>query len=170
MSGVIGSLEETIDDIEEHLEALDPHENQRKLSDLRKQIVTLRRYIAPQREALEILLMSAPTWLNVKERVEIREAADRLQRYVEALDAAKDRAIVIKDDIATRLIDKTNRTLYIISIISIIFLPLSFILELVGLNFAGMPSLGSNAFWIICALLTIVVVLEIFVLKKLKWF
>lgn len=170
MSGVIGTLEEKLDDIEENIEILDPHESQRKLSDLRKQTVGLRRYIAPQREALEVLLSSAPSWLNVKERVEIREATDRLQRYVEALDAAKDRAIVIKDDIAARLIDKTNRTLYIISIISIIFLPLSFILEIVGLNFAGMPSLGNNAFWLICGVLIIVVILEIFVLKKLKWF
>lgn len=169
MSGVISSLEDTLDHIEENFETLSPNENQQKLSELRKQIVGLRRYIAPQRDALEMLIVNAPSWLNVKERIDIREAADRLQRYIEALDAAKDRAIVIKDDVAARLADKANRTLYIITIISMIFLPLSFIFELIGLNFAGMPSLGNHAFWVMVAVVLVVIGLEIYILKRLKW-
>ena len=74
-------------------------------------MVALRRYLSPQREAMTGLLMDPPDWLSERSRYSLRETDDRLLRYVEELDAARERAIVIKDDIANQLSEAANRTL-----------------------------------------------------------
>ena len=74
-------------------------------------MVALRRYLSPQREAMTGLLMDPPDWLSERSRYSLSETDDRLLRYVEELDAARERAIVIKDDIANQLSEAANRTL-----------------------------------------------------------
>ncbi len=114
----------------------------------------MRRYLAPQREALSTLHIDAPGLAGRgTARPPLRETADRLTRYVEELDAARERSMIIKDDIANQLAEAANRTLYVLAIISGIFLPLAFLTGLLGINIGGMPGVESaSAFWIFCAI------------------
>ena len=166
----INDFDDELDEIEAHVEVGDARESRRRLSDLRQEAVILRRYIAPQREALNSLVIDPPPWLDDSSRTKLRETSDRLTRYVEEIDAARERSMVLKDDISNRLAESTNSTLYILSIISAVFLPLGFLTGLLGINVGGMPGVDSPyAFWIAAVAMVVIVSIELVLFKRLKW-
>ena len=170
MAGTIESYEKVLDDLEEDIDIAHATRIRRELAELRRDTVTLRRYMAPQREALGNLLIEPPPWLEDSCRINLRETADRLMRYLELLDAARERSIVIKDDIANQLAEASNRTLYVLAIISAIFLPLAFLTGLLGINIGGMPGLDNpSAFWIACGVMVVMLAIELIVFRWLKW-
>lgn len=170
MNSVIVHLDEQLDDIEERLETSDHGILRRELTGVRQACVGLRRYLGPQREALARLHTDPPVWLETEHVLNLRETADRLQRYLEDLDAARDRAVVIRDEISNRLSENMNRTMYVLSIVASIFLPLGFLTGLLGINVGGMPGVNSaSAFWITSGLMVLVLILEVVLLRRMKW-
>ena len=171
MAGTVASYDETLDEIEAGLDIARAGETRRRLSDLRQSIVMLRRYMSPQREALNNLTAEPPPWLDEQSRFGVRETSDKLLRYVEELDTARERSMVIKDDIANQLAESTNKTLYMLAIISAIFLPLAFLTGLLGINIGGMPGVDNPfAFWIFCAIMLALLIFELILFRRLKWF
>lgn len=170
INDVIIELEDRLDALEARVDIDQPTRLRSKIAESRQDTVALRRYLSPQREALANLQYDAPDWLNPSQRMGLRETADRTMRYLEDLDAARDRAIVVLDELANKMAESMNRTMYALSIVAAIFLPLSFLTGLLGINVGGMPGVNSNvAFWITCAIMTILMVTEVYVLKRLKW-
>lgn len=164
------SLEEELDDLESDLDIGQAATQRRQLSDIRQKAVLLRRYIAPQREALGTLVSDPPDWLHEDLRPHLRETSDKLMRYLEELDATRERAMVVKDDIANQLSEASNKTLYVLAIISAIFLPLAFLTGLLGINIGGMPGVDSSyAFWLFCVIMAICLFFELLIFRKLKW-
>ncbi|MGI9014947.1 MAG: zinc transporter ZntB [Phycisphaerales bacterium] len=171
MAGTVASYDEALDEIETGLDVTRAAETRRNLSDLRQSIVLLRRYMSPQREALNSLLNEPPAWLDEQSRLSLRETTDKLLRYVEEMDATRERSMVIKDDIANQLAESTNKTLYVLAIISAIFLPLAFLTGLLGINIGGMPGVDNPyAFWIFCAIMSVLLIFELILFRRLKWF
>jgi len=170
MGATVVAFDERLDEIEAGFVIERASATRRELTELRQQIVAIRRYLSPQREALTGLLIEPPDWLSERSRYTLRETDDRLLRYVEELDAARERAIVIKDDIANQLAEAANRTLYLLSIVSAVFLPLGFVTGLLGINVGGMPGTDSPwAFWIACALMLVIALGELVLFRKWRW-
>lgn len=170
MNSAVVNLDETLDDIEEQLESGQTEALRSRLIRARQTAVALRRYIGPQREAVARLQIERPRWMNKHLESLIREAAEKLQRYVEDLDAARDRAIVVSDEISNRLADGLNRRMYALSIIAGIFLPLSFLTGLLGINVGGMPGVDSaSAFMWTCVFLVVILVVEVYIFRRMKW-
>lgn len=172
MEPVIAEIDDRIDALED--EVLDRHdpEMRERLAVVRRQAILLRRYFAPQREALVRLAseQEAAPWLTARERHLLREVADRITRYVEDLDAGRERASVVHDQFANHLSDEMNRGMYILSVIAAIFLPLGFLTGLLGINVAGMPGADTPwAFAAVCAILAVIAGLELWLLRHLKW-
>ncbi|SEW18731.1 zinc transporter [Aliiroseovarius sediminilitoris] len=166
----IDAIEDQIDDIESNLETYDTSATRKSVADLRQRTVILRRYLAPQRTAMGELLSDPPVWAGDTWRTSFRETTDRVIGYVEELDQVKERALVIKDDIANEFAEKTNRTLYVLAVISAVFLPLSFLTGLLGINVGGMPGVANdNAFWIFSGAIAVLLVVEIAMFRYLKW-
>jgi len=117
------------------------------------------------------LRTSDQVWLSTAHKRRIQENLDRVTRYIEDLDSMRERAQVIKDELANALSDRLNKNLYILSVISAIFLPLGFFTGLMGINIGGMPGVdNNNAFWVFSALLITIVACQVLIFKKLKWF
>lgn len=141
-----------------------------RLHDFRHQAITLRRYIAPQRLALARMVDLPPDWFGPVERNRLRETNERIMRSVEDLDTARERAAVIQDELATRLSELMNRRMFLLSVVAGIFLPLSFVTGVLGMNTAGMP--GSDwpfAFAIVAAALAVLGVFEMWLFRRLGW-
>ncbi|MEQ8326940.1 MAG: zinc transporter ZntB [Parvibaculum sp.] len=172
MEPVIAEIDDRIDALEDEvLENYSP-ELRERLAAVRRQAIVLRRYFAPQREALVRLAaeQEAAPWLEARERYSLRETADRITRYVEDLDAGRERAGVVHDQLANHLSDELNRGMYILSIIAAVFLPLGFITGLLGINVGGLPGTDDPfAFAVVCAILAVLAGLEVWLLRRLKW-
>jgi zinc transporter len=119
-------------------------ERRTELAELRRQVVSLRRFLAPQREALSRLHSARLSWLDDDERARLRETSNQLTRYVEDLDAVRDRAGVTHEQIESHLSEQLNRRMYVLSIIAAIFLPLGFLTGLLGVNLGGIPGANSE--------------------------
>jgi zinc transporter len=142
IGGVVTETENLARKIEEAAIADASQERRTELAELRRQVVALRRFLAPQREALSRLPSERLSWLDDDERARLRETSNQLTRYVEDLDAVRDRAAVTHEQIESHLSDQINRRMYILSIITAIFLPLAFLTGLLGVNLGGIP--GAN--------------------------
>ncbi len=111
----------------------------RRLAALQKEAIALRRYLAPQQRALSCFEDEQFGFLDYAHRLILNETNDRITRYVENLDAEQERASIIHNQISDGLEEQMNRTMYLLSLIAGIFLPLSLVVELFGTNLRGAP-------------------------------
>lgn len=141
-----------------------------RIADLRRRAIALRRFIGPQREALTRLAAIHEAWLGEAVRDRLRDAADRQARAVEELDAARDRAAVTHEELAARTDELANRRLYVLSLVTTLFLPLSFLTGLLGVNVGGVPATHiSWAFWGLCGVLATMAAGQYWMLRRLRW-
>lgn len=167
----VNGLEDELSDAEERLEVMEPKELRAMLGSVRRQIAAVRRYMAPQRDALDRLNHVETTILDERDRQRLREESDRVSRYLEDLDLARERAVVLQEAFMTQIAQQQNSRMYALSIVTAIFLPLGFLTGLLGINIGGMPGAENpSAFWIFVAGLTVIIGFQIWILKKLKWF
>jgi zinc transporter len=170
MGTVIDDLDDAIDDIEERM-LLDVEASIRgDLWQLRQEAISLRRYIAPQRDAITRLEAEASGWIDPHTGQRLREVGDRITRFVEDLDAARERAAILQDELSSRLSETMNRNMYVLSVIAGIFLPLGLLTGLLGINVAGIP--GEKwpwAFAAVCIGILVIGVVEYFLFRRLKW-
>jgi len=171
MSPVIENLDEMEDDLEDQMVTGERQEIRTKLAELRRQAISLRRYLAPQREAMSRILGEPVDWLNARHKARLRETSDRTMRYVEDLDAIRERAAVIQDEVANRVSESINKNMYMLAIVATILLPLGFITGLLGINVDGLPGSKDTpwAFMAVAAFLALLVVIEVVLMKRLKW-
>ncbi|GAG51715.1 unnamed protein product, partial [marine sediment metagenome] len=110
------------------------------------------------------------SWLTDEDRVRLREVYDHLTRYLEDLDAGRERAAVIQEELVSRLSEQMDKRMYVLSMVAAIFLPLGFFTGLLGINVGGIPGAEYKAgFAIFCLLLVGLVIAEIVIFKKKKW-
>lgn len=171
MEPVLTELDERTDNIEERVLDCPSISERQEIVDIRKQAIMFRRYIAPQRDVMTYLRTSEMEWLDQMHKRRIQESLDRVVRYVEDLDAIRERAQIVKDELGSVLADKLNKNMYVLSVVAAIFLPLGFLTSLMGINTGGIPGIDNeNGFWIFSGMLAVVVTLQTLLFKKLKWF
>lgn len=167
----ISILDEKIDLLESRVLDEPDRQLRRDISELRKSAILLRRYIAPQKDAINQLRYFEISWLSPKNLRRIQEAQDILIRGMEELDAVRERAQVVKDELVNTLSDNLNRNLYVLSVITAIFLPLGFLTGLFDINIGGMPGVNNDiAFPIFFGSLLLIVLTQIAIFKYFKWF
>lgn len=170
MSGTIEGIEDRLAVLEEEIMETGNPALRSRLSSIRREAIMLRRYLAPQKEALTKLFTEKISWMGNDDRIRIREVTDSLIRYLEDLDSARDRAAVTQEELINRISEQMNVRMYVLSLVAAIFLPLGFLTGLLGINVGGIPGAEYKwAFIIFVVMLLSVVVLQLFYFKKKKW-
>lgn len=171
MEPVLSGLDDATDEVEEKILEAANVELRESIVSIRKQAIKFRRYLAPQRDAIEQLQVADLEWWTDRHKRYLREVHNHVTRYVEDLDAIRERSQIVKDEIANMLSDRLNRNMYVLSVIAAIFLPLGFLTGLMGINIGGMPGVdNAGAFWTFSGVLIVLVVIQVIVFKRLKWF
>lgn len=139
-------------------------------SALRRQSARIRRYLAPQREALDSLAKNPQPVFNEAQTAELREQTNRITLVLEDLDLVRERALVAQEEFLGMIAHEQNTRMLLLSIVAAIFLPLSFLTGLFGMNVAGLPGLEAPwAFNIIVGLMTLIAVIILLIFKSRKW-
>ncbi|WP_232492872.1 zinc transporter ZntB [Novosphingobium kaempferiae] len=172
MSHAIVDMNAVIDELEDDTTPNDPDELLDKIVTIRRNCLALKRHMSPQHEALTAIANGAPGWFEDHDRREIAESIARLRRYLDDLDISKESAVVLQDDIRARAAANTQRTQYVLAVVAGVFLPLTFITGLLGINVGDIPlaEQGSHGFWIIVGLCGAILAVEVLLLRRLKWF
>ena len=173
LANKIGDLVDSIDDDLTRIELSMDENNikpvQQNLSAIRLQTIAIRRYLAPQREALSELYRTRGI-LSDDVAYNLQHQTDRIIRHVEDLDLAKERAVVLQGELQNRLAEKQNARMYVLSIVAAIFLPLSFLTGVFGMNVAGMPGLEHPyAFNILTGSMLVLAIALVAYMRWKKW-
>lgn len=167
----VDQLGDAISDCEDEVLVATKSDLRARLADHRRRAIALRRFLAPQREAMARLTTIELSWFDQLHKDRVAEAANQMERTVEELDAARDRAAVTQEELASRLTEMTNRRLYVLSIITAIFLPLGFVCALLGVNVGGIPFRDDEwAFWVLIGLFVVGVAVQFWYFRKRGWF
>ncbi len=168
ISDAVDNIETTLDGLEETLATDLNRAPLAGFSALRRQAAAIRRYVAPQRDALERLYRDQGPVLTSHEHRLLREEADRMTRALEDIELVRERATVLQEEYMTRLAHEQNARVYVLSVVAVIFLPLSFLTGLLGMNVAGLPGTENPAGFTISALLMVVVGISLVVFFRWK--
>ncbi|MGB0671415.1 MAG: CorA family divalent cation transporter, partial [Rhodospirillales bacterium] len=115
---------------------------------LQRGVVKLRRFLSPQQSALSRLTLLEASWMRETDRNRIKHVLDDTQRFLEDLDAIHDRSSLLKEGIVAASQNRMNKTMYLLTVVAGVFLPLTFVTGLLGMNVAGMPGLNDPwSFW-----------------------
>jgi len=148
----IAALGDKLDDVESGLEPSHLYRLRRVITDVRSEAISFRRFVAPDRDALHTLPSLGFDWLAEDDRLHIVEAADRFARMAEELEAVRERAALLHEQITDLRAEQIDQRALYISIVAFIFLPLTFITGLLGMNVEGIPYADHpSAFWAIVA-------------------
>ncbi|MCT7912510.1 zinc transporter ZntB [Arcobacter lacus] len=170
MDDVIDQLQDRTDYLEENIIDMKNQEFRTEILNVRRETIVLKRYLAPQKEALIKLSNEKISWIDEYRKVEIRETNDQLIRHIEELDTIRDKVILIQEELANSLSEEMNKKMYMLSIISAIFLPLTFLTGLLGINVGGIPGASNDkAFYIFTIILLLVIFSQYIIFKKKKW-
>ena len=171
MSPIMGDLADGIDELEDRILQMDLSGIREKIVSTRRQAIIFNRFLAPQRDIVQRLAESSISWLSEDDILRLQEAQNDITRFVEDLQALRERSHSVQEEVANILTERLNRNTYVFSLIAAIFLPLSFLTGLLGINVPGIPGADDpKAFLVFCGILIAVVVAQVAVFKKLRWF
>ncbi len=123
-----------LDDCEVMLDASKAFVLRRQIAEVRAKAIEYRRFVAPQRQALERLSNLDCGWLEPDDRQHLNEAADRFARMAEELESIRERAALMHEQITDLHAEQIEQRSLMVSVLALIFLPLTFLTGLFGMN------------------------------------
>ncbi len=137
---VLETLGDRIEEMEsEVLEARD-RQTAGKIHELKRELLLLRRMLWPQRDVINALLRDEGEWISDFTRVHLRDCYDHTVQIIELLETYRDITSGILDVYLTTISNRLNETMRVLTLIATIFIPLTFIAGLYGMNFGDNTS------------------------------
>ena len=167
IADVIESIDETIERAEVQQASSRLQAYRGEFGNLRRKTAHIRRYLSPQREALDRLSRMQGDILAATDLSELQEETNRMTLFVEELDLSRERAMVAQEEMLSILAQEQNSKMYLLSIVAAVFLPLSFLTGLMGMNVAGLP--GTTNPWSFAILVALMLAIGGGILLLFRW-
>ncbi|MEO7426259.1 MAG: transporter [Fibrobacteria bacterium] len=117
--------------------------NRRDMGSLRRMLVRFQRLLAPEPAALFRLLSRPPDWIGGEDLQDLRQAAEEFSTAVSDSSALAERVKLLQEEVGALINEQTGRTLFILTIVTVMALPINLVAGLFGMNVGGIP-LGSS--------------------------
>lgn len=175
---VIDYYYETLDEIWNRIEYLDDQVVRRPdrielkdIQQLKRDLLQLRRYIYPVKDAIQSLENKESEVFSESTLVFLRDTSDHVKQVVDNIDTYRETLSNIMDIYLSQLSIKMNEVMKVLTIIATIFIPLTFIAGVYGMNFEHMPELGwdfayPQGFYLIIGIITLLMIIYI---KTKRW-
>ncbi len=142
-----------------------------ELAGIRRRMIRLGRYLGPQRRALTHLAAAPLAWLNQEDRALLHATAEQTAEFEDSLRSALEVAEITQDELLQRSSEKTEQRVYVLTLISAVFMPLSFVTGLFGVNLAGIPAAENPlSFAALVGSLVALVGVQLLIFKAKGWF
>jgi zinc transporter len=156
MAGIVRQATGRLNSVEDGLLANRVGSSRAKLGALRRVLVRLQRLLAPEPASLFRLLSRPPAWLSEADQQDLRQATEEFSTAVADSAALVERVKVLQEELAALIGERTNRTLFILTVVTVLALPFNVIGGLFGMNVGGIPFAdNSSGFAIVVALITL---------------
>ncbi|SFU52663.1 transporter [Pseudoduganella namucuonensis] len=142
-----------VDGIEDNLLAGKLKRRRANLGALRRVLVRLRRLLAPEPAALFRLLQRPPGWVADDDREELRQATEEFAVVLNDMASLQERIKLLQEEIAAQVNESNNQSLYVLTIVTVLALPINIIAGLLGMNVGGVPMAGDPmGFWVVAGI------------------
>ena len=138
---VLEKISDKIERIEENIIISPTQDNAREIFQLKHKILLLRKAIWPIREEISHLLQADHKFITSFTRLYLRDLYDHVVQAIDAVETLRDMVSSIMDIYLSLVTNKMNEIMKVLTIISTIFIPITFITSLYGMNFKYMPEL-----------------------------
>ena len=167
---------ERIEDLEDELVKDPDRETLQKIHQLKKELLVLRRAAWPQREVVSSLERTEPPLVRPETRLFLRDCYDHTIQVMDMLETYRDLASGMLDVYLSSVSNRMNEVMKVLTVMASIFIPLTFVVGLYGMNFDprasrwNMPELewayGYPAVW---ALMLAIVVVMVWIFRRKRW-
>jgi len=168
---VLEDIELEIESLEEKVLEKQDAAIKSKIHLLRKELLTMRKSIAPLREAVSRFAKSDSPFIEEKTVVYLRDLYDHTKQVMDSVESFRDSLNGLNDLFISEVSFKMNQVIQMLTIVSTIFIPLTFLAGIYGMNFDNMPELHwEYGYFILWALMAVIFVGLLLYFKKKKWF
>lgn len=159
-----------VDQIEDTLLAGRVRHKREDLGALRRVLVRLQRLLAPEPAALFRLLQRPPNWMADQDTRELRQSTEEFSVVLSDMSSLQERIKLLQEEIEARANEENGRSLYVLTIVTVLVLPINIIAGLLGMNVGGVPlAQHGQGFWIVAGVvLTFTVLAGTFVIRLQK--
>ncbi|TFH11909.1 MAG: magnesium/cobalt transporter CorA [Nitrosomonadales bacterium] len=169
---IIGdSLVDVIEGIESELLANPSRRTLASIQSVKREAIFIRKTVSPVRELLVGIQHNESTLIQEKSLIYFRDVYDHSIRVIESMDSYRELVSGLLDIYLSSVSNKMNETMKVLTIFASIFIPLTFISGIYGMNFEYMPELkwkwSYPLIWIVFIIITVALLIFF---KKKKWF
>ncbi len=168
LADVVRKCTSRVDAIEDTLLANRISVSRSELSGLRRSLVRLQRLLAPEPAALFRLLNRPPTWLTDEDVRDLRQSAEEFSTAISDAGVLVERLQLLQEELSATVEEHTNRTLFILTLVTVLALPINVVTGLFGMNVGGVPlsQHGQGFAIVVCGLAAVTAVLGYFLLLR----
>ena len=151
---IVRGTTQRVDEIEDGLLAGRLEKKRADLGSLRRLLVRLQRLLAPEPAALFRLLTRPPQWIAERDLKELRQSTEEFNVALRDMAALQERIKLLQEEIAGRVAEASNRTLFVLTVVTVLALPINIIAGLLGMNVGGIPfNEHPYGFWIVVSII-----------------
>jgi zinc transporter len=134
--------------------------SRRELGALRRSLVRLQRLLAPEPASLFRLLSRPPSWVGGEDLQDLRQASEEFSAAVADTSALADRVRLLQEELVALTNEQTNRTLFVLTSVTVLALPINLVAGLFGMNVGGIPLAGhGHGFLVVVIILSMMTAL-----------
>jgi zinc transporter len=151
---IVRTATDQVDDVEDTMLAERGQRSRARLGSLRRVLVRLRRLLAPEPGALFRLLNQPPRWIAPDDLQDLRHSTEEFSAVLADMSALQERIKLLQEEVAARVTEETNRSVFVLTMVTVLALPINMIAGLLGMNVGGIPLADHpEGFWIVVAII-----------------
>lgn len=156
-----------VDQIEDTLLAGRLSHKREDLGAMRRVLVRLQRLLAPEPAALFRLLQRPPNWMADLDTQELRQSTEEFSVVLSDMSSLQERIKLLQEELAARVNEENGRSLFVLTIVTVLALPINIVAGLLGMNVGGVPlAQHPLGFWIVVGVVvSVTVVAGVFVIR-----
>jgi zinc transporter len=156
LTDIVRQVTQRADEIEDRLLAGRPSVQRAALGSMRRLLVRLQRLMAPEPASLFRLLQHPPTWVNEDELQSLREVNEEFLVVLSDMASLQERIKLLQEEVAAAVSEATGRSLFMLTVMTVLALPINILAGLFGMNVGGVPlAQHPHGFWIIAVLILV---------------
>jgi magnesium transporter len=168
---VLESLEEKIEFLEDDLVRRTTPATLQAINKLKRELIFLRKSLWPLREAISTLERSDSQLISESTGIYFRDIYDHVIAVIDSVETFRDMLSNMLDIYLSAASNKLNEVMKVLTIIATLFMPLTFVAGIYGMNFKYIPELEWRwGYFIILGIMLLIALLMVFYFKRKRWF
>jgi magnesium transporter len=167
---VLERIAERVEEIEEELIRNPTPETLKTIHHLKRELIFLRKSVWPLRELIGALERGESSLVHEKTTIFLRDLYDHTIQVIDTVETLRDMVSGMLDVFLSSVSNRMNEVMKVLTIIATIFIPLTFIAGIYGMNFKFMPELEWHwGYPLVWSIMIVVGVVMLFYFKRRKW-